>query len=117
MLTYLRYGVLAIVALILLTIALANRTVVTVKLMPDTLAGVLGFNLSMTLPLFIILGLAIGFGLLLGFVWEWLREHGYRSDAVRSRREAEALRADLKRVETIAPQTRKDDVLAVLDAR
>lgn len=117
MLTYLRYGALTIIAVILLTIALANRTVITVKLLPDALAGVLGFNLSMTLPLFIILGLAIGFGLLLGFVWEWLREHGYRSEASRARREAEALRADLKRVETIAPQTRKDDVLAVLDAR
>ncbi|WP_439560157.1 lipopolysaccharide assembly protein LapA domain-containing protein [Roseinatronobacter sp.] len=117
MLTYLRYAILTIIALVLLTIALANRTVVTVQLLPDTLAGVTGFNLSVTLPLFIILGLAIGFGLLLGFVWEWVREHGYRSEAARARREAQALRADLQRVETIAPQTRKDDVLAVLEAR
>ncbi|MDD7971290.1 lipopolysaccharide assembly protein LapA domain-containing protein [Roseinatronobacter alkalisoli] len=117
MLTYLRYGVLAVVALALLTVALANRALITVKLLPDALAGVLGGNLSMTLPLFVILGLAIGFGLMLGFVWEWLREHGYRSEAARARREADALRADLKRVETMAPQTRKDDVLAVLDAR
>ncbi|MBR3369838.1 MAG: LapA family protein [Rhodobacteraceae bacterium] len=117
MLTYLRYGVLAIIALVLLTLALANRAVVTVQLLPDVLAGLLGFNLSMTLPLFMILGLAVGFGLLLGFVWEWVREYGYRREASQARREADALRADLRRVETIAPQTRKDDVLAVLDAR
>ncbi len=117
MMAYLRYGVAALVALVFVTVALANRAIIEVKLLPDTLAALLGFNFSVSLPLFIILGLFIGAGLLLGFVWEWFREHGYRAEAARLRREREAMRAELKRAEKVAPQMKKDDVLALVESK
>ena len=115
MMAYLRYAFAALVAAVFIIIALANRSMVEVKLFPDALAALFGFNLSANLPLFLLLGLAIGAGLLLGFVWEWFREHGIRSEAARLRRERDAMRSELKRVEKIAPQARKDDVLALVE--
>lgn len=115
MMAYLRYGFAALVAAVFITIALANRALVEVKLLPDALAALFGFNLDIRLPLFLMLGIAIALGLFLGFVWEWVREHGYRAEAARLRREKDAMRDELKRVEKIAPQARKDEVLALVD--
>lgn len=115
MMAYLRYGFAALVAAVFVTIALANRMMVEVKLFPDAMASLFGFNFDFRLPLFLLLALAVGTGLLLGFIWEWFREHGLRAEAARLRREQEALRSELKRVEKIAPQARKDDVLALVE--
>ncbi len=117
MMAYLRYGFTALVALVLVTIALANRSVVEVKLFPDALAALAGFNFNLSLPLFLMLGLAVGAGLLLGFVWEWFREHGYRAEAARLARENDAMRAQLERAKQVAPSIHKDDVLALVEAR
>lgn len=117
MLSYLRYGFLALVVMVLVMIALANRAMVTISLLPEAVAGLAGVDPKVSLPLFMVLGLALGAGLVLGLIWEWLRERGYRADAARARREAEGLRSELKRAQRVAPQTQKDDVLAVLEAR
>lgn len=116
MMAYLRYGFAAVVAIVLVTIALANRSIVEIKLLPDTLAALLGFNLSMSLPLFLILGLAVAAGLLLGFVWEWFRELSYRAEAAKLARENEAMRAQLDRAKQVAPSIQKDDVRALIEA-
>lgn len=117
MMAYLRYGLTALVALVLVTIALANRAFVEVKLLPDALASLAGFNLSLSLPLFLMLGVAIGAGLLLGFVWEWFREHGYRAEAARLMRENDAIRSQLDRAKEVAPSIQRDDVLALVDSK
>ncbi len=117
MMAYVRYGFAAIVAAVFVAVALANRAMVEVKLLPDALAALFGYNYTLSLPLFLLLAAAVGLGLLLGFIWEWLREAGIRSEAAQLRREKEAMRAELKRVEEIAPQTRKDDVLALVDGK
>lgn len=114
--TYIRYALLGIIGAVFLTVALANRSMTTVKLLPDTLATFFGGNLSVTMPLFMIVGGAVVAGLLLGFIWEWLRERGYRSEAARARRAAEELRTELGRVQKSAPETQKDDVLAIVEA-
>ena len=118
MMAYLRYGVMFVLGAAFVTLALANRSLVTVQMLPDTLAALLGFNLGFTLPLFMVLGGAIVLGLMLGFVWEWLREHSYRAEAARARREADALRAQIAAPATapVAPKKGKDEVLALLDA-
>jgi putative membrane protein len=115
LMTYVRYAILGVVAVVFITIALANREIVTVALLPDTLAAMFGFNLSITLPLFLIVGGAVIIGLLLGFFWEWLRERGYRSEAVKARREVDILRSELGHAKAAAPKTQTDDVLALLD--
>lgn len=118
MITYLKYAFLALIMAGLVTIALANRVAVTVYLLPDALADFVGVNPSVTLPLFMLLGVGLGVGLFLGLIWEWLRERGYRSAAKRARQEAAALRADLERAEKGAPkQDRKDTVLSIVESR
>ncbi len=116
MMAYLRYGFAALVAIVLVTIALANRSIIEVKLLPDTLAALLGFNLSMSLPLFLILGLALAAGLLLGFVWEWFRELSYRAEAAKLARENEAMRTQLDRAKQVAPSIQKDEVRALIES-
>ncbi len=117
MMAFIRYGFAALVAAVFVTVALANRAMIDVKLLPDALAALFGFNYMFTLPLFLLLAGAVGIGLLLGFIWEWLREASIRSEAAKLRREKDAMREELKRVEQMAPQTRKDDVLALVEGK
>lgn len=54
MMRYLRYAFLAALGIILISVSLANVQSVELKLMPDALAELLGFNLSASLPLFLV---------------------------------------------------------------
>ena len=110
---YLRYLVLAALAVVLITVALANRDVVTLRLLPPDLAVLLGIDQSVQLPLFAVIFGGIVAGVLIGFVWEWLREHKHRVVAAEKSREAARLAQEVARV---APPPPKDDVLALLDA-
>lgn len=114
---YLRYAFLAVVLLVCVTLALANRAPVTLALWPDTVTAFLGFGYSMTLPLFVIVGGAAGIGLVLGLVWEWLREHGNRKEVTKLRRENSQLRAEVPNVPAPdAPRSKpRDQVLAILE--
>lgn len=117
MMFYLRAGFAGALALCLVVVALANRTAVTVKLLPEPMANLLGMDPGATVPLYLLLGGAIVVGLLLGFVWEWLREFSYRAEARRLRSEAETLRVELQRAEKAVPEKARDDVRALVDAR
>ena len=110
---FVRYLVLAGLAIILVTIALANRDPLTVRLLPDELAGLLGVNWEVTLPVFIILLAAMLAGVALGFVWEWVREHKHRATAATEAKERQRLEQQVK---AVAPQEDTgDDVLALLE--
>lgn len=114
--TYLRYAFLAIILVIALTLALANRALVTLALWPETVASFVGVSYAVTLPLFVVVGGAVGLGLVLGLVWEWLRERGYRAEAAQCRRELEKLRtAQGVAVNAPSVQPRRDEVLAILE--
>ena len=114
MLRYLRYLTLAAVGLALLIVALANRTPVLVKAMPDDLAAFLGVTWQLELPVFVLLFAGIVAGVLVGFLWEWAREHKHRVVASTKTREVSKLERELAtmRDATSLPQ---DDVLAILD--
>lgn len=110
-----KYIVLAIIALGLVIVALANRGTMTLQLLPAELSRLAGVQYEVTLPIFIVILGAVLAGLALGFIWEWLRETKYRSTAASERRERVRLERE---VERIAPSTKPgDDVLAILDAR
>lgn len=114
---YIRYAILAAIAVVLIVLALANRASVTLNTLPGGLAefpgmGVLDY--SVELPLF-----AVGFGgvlagLLLGFVWEWIREHKHRAEAARKQSEVKKLERELRRKDARQNEG-KDEVLALLD--
>ncbi len=112
--SYIRYAFLACLAIILIVVAAANRDMVTLTLLPDTLSGLIGFTAQITLPLFVVILGGVIAGILIGFVWEWLREHKHRAEAARRTREVEALERELRREKRLKNQD-KDEVLALLD--
>ena len=113
---YIRYTVLVAMAIVLITVAMANRAPLTIYLLPDELTGLLGFSWQITLPVFTILLVAVGAGVLLGFVWEWVREHKHRAEASTERKRRVELEQEVKTV--AKPKAGNgDDVLAILDGR
>lgn len=111
---YLRYLFLAALGLGLLTVAMANRTPVTIKALPEDLAAFTGLGWQMDLPLFVVIFGGIVVGLLIGFVWEWLREMKHRSTASKKTREVSRLERELAVLKD-SSSLPKDDVLALLD--
>jgi putative membrane protein len=114
MIRYLRYLFLFLLALVLLTVALANRATVPLRLLPEDMGALFGFGWQIELPLFLVIFGGIIAGILIGFVWEWFREHKHRATASRSTRELARLEREMA-VMRDASSTPKDDVLAILD--
>lgn len=111
---YVRYLCIAIFAIALITVAIANRGLVTLKVLPDGIANLFAVAPSVELPLFVVIFLGIIIGLLVGFVWEWLREHTVRAENARNAREVRRLMREVKRLKSDKHEG-KDEVLALLD--
>lgn len=93
-----------------MVLALANRETVTLRLLPESLESHFIQLPVVTAPLFIPVFGGIMIGLLIGFFWEWLREHGHRAKSSERKRRAERLQAELDHL-----RKDRDDVLALLD--
>lgn len=117
MIRYLRLIFLGLLGLGLLTVALANRATVPVRLLPEDLAALTGLTWAMELPLFLVIFGGIIAGVLIGFVWEWFREHGHRATASQKAREVARLERELAVLKDSTTVPPKDDVLALLDKR
>ncbi len=115
MMRYIRFVLIAIFGIALLTVAMANRTPVTVNFLPPDLAAFSGLNWAIELPLFLVIFGGLAAGLLVGFVWEWLREHKHRRVASTKTREVTKLERELANMRD-ANSVPQDDVLALLDA-
>lgn len=113
--TYLRYGLLALFLAVAVIVALANSTMVTLALLPGTLAAFVGTNYTIRLPLFVIVGGAIGLGLVLGLIWEWLREWSIRRQAVRTQRELDAVKRGERASPVPAVKRQRDEILQIVD--
>ena len=110
----LRYLFLALLTAALLIMASANRSLVTLRLLPDDFAALFQLNWQVEVPVFLVLFLGIIIGLLVGFTWEWLREHKHRRVASTKSREVGKLERELAvlKDQTSLPS---DDVLALLE--
>jgi uncharacterized integral membrane protein len=117
MIRYLRLILLGLLGLFLLTVALANRAPVEVRLLPGDLAALTGLTWAMQLPLFLVIFAGIVAGVLIGFVWEWFREHGHRATASQKAREVARLERELAVLKDAASVPPQDEVLALLDKR
>ena len=111
---YIRYACIALFAVALIAVALANRSIVTLKVLPNELAGLFAVNPSMNLPLFVVIFGSIIAGVMVGFVWEWFREHSVRSEASKVGRNVRRLEREVARLRGDA-EGGQDDVLALLD--
>ncbi|GAA6158801.1 LapA family protein [Ruegeria sp. HU-ET01832] len=114
MMRYVRYAFLAILAIVLISVSLANREAVELTLMPQAIADLIGFNISTSLPLFLVVLGSVVAGLIIGFLWEWLREHKHRADASAKTGEVRKLEREVKKLKKKQNEG-KDEVLAILD--
>ena len=111
---YIRYAFLAGLGIVLISVSLANRGMVELKLMPDALTDLTGGSPAITLPLFVVILGGIAAGLVIGFFWEWLREYKHRRDASVKAREVRRLEREVTRLKG-EKHRGKDEVLAILD--
>jgi hypothetical protein len=111
-----RYSFWAIVGLCLILIGLANRDFVTVRAMPAALGDLFGIAPDIQLPLFVVLFIGVGAGLMIGFLWEWVREYHIRADRRAKAREVETLKREIAQMRgEAATANGQDDVLALLE--
>ncbi len=106
---------LGVLAIALITVALANRDPLSVRLLPAEVSHLAGFDWEITLPTFVVLFAAGVIGLALGFLWEWLREHKHRARAASERRERQRLEEEFSK--TRSSSASDDDVIEILEGR
>ena len=112
---YLRMLFVAVLAISLLTVALANRQIVDVSLFPGQFGQYLGGTWSARMPLFLVILLSLLIGMVLGLIWEWLRESHLRQESNRRAFELRQLEREVRGLRTTHAAPR-DEVLAILDA-
>jgi len=111
----LRFAFWALVGLCLIVIGLANRGMVTVRAMPESLGRLFGRSPDIELPLFVVIIAGVGAGLMIGFLWEWVRESRFRAEARSKGREVAILKREMDRLRDENGDG-KDDILQILDA-
>ncbi len=113
---YIRYAFLGGLAVVLIAVALGNRGMVTLHLLPEELSGFLGLSWQVSLPLFIVIFGSIIAGILIGFVWEYFREYKHRAKGKRAEKAAVKLSHEVKSLKAEkASSEGKDEVLALLE--
>ena len=104
----------ALFALALIEVALANRSIVTLKILSTEVAGLFAINPSIEMPLFVVIFGGIILGVLVGFVWEWFREIKYRALAQAEHRQLVRLEREVTKLKSESVKE-QNDVLALLD--
>jgi hypothetical protein len=110
----LRIAFWAVVAVILVMVGLSNRGVVTLRAMPEALAGLFGISPDINVPLFVVIFAGVALGLLVGFVWEWVREWNERAESRAKDAEIARLQKEVARL-TAEKAVGKDEVLALVE--
>lgn len=111
---YLRAAFWGLVALCLVIVGMANTTPIQLRAMPSWLAEFVGVSPDITMPLYLAIFAGVGFGMLVGFLWEWLREHKHRVAMRSNARQATKLEREVNRLRTGNPE-QDDEVLALLE--
>lgn len=111
---YIRYAFLGSLAVVLIAVALANRDIVTLTLLPVVAEEWFGINHAVQVPLFAVIFMAVIFGVVIGFVWEWLREHRHRADKTKAEKELHKTQREVRRLKGREAE-KKDEVLTLLE--
>ena len=112
MLRTIKIAVLCILMLGIVVLALANRQLVTVKILPEGLDQI--YPASFEIPLYAVSILSILVGLLIGYILEYLREHRFRKTANQKTRQVAKLERE---VSTLKKQnlTEEEQILELLN--
>jgi lipopolysaccharide assembly protein A len=107
----LKLVILGVILVALVVLALANRDLVTLNLLPGRMSGLM--PVAVQLPLFVVVLASVVVGMVIGYLLEWLREHKHRRQATRKSREVHQLSREVDRLrrENGRPE---DDVLALI---
>ena len=100
MIRFLKGLVLLPVAILVVALAVANRDLVRISFDPFS-PGMPVF--SATLPLYLLLFIAVALGVLLGGCGAWLGQSGTRRTSAERRREIRRLESETARLKTYAP--------------
>lgn len=111
---FIRYFFLGAIALILIVVAVANRQPVQLQLLPEDLAAFVPFAGSITVPLFLVIFAGVLGGLLIGFIWEYLREFKVRNDLSKSTKQVKSLEREVGKLREKTGEG-QDEILALLD--
>ncbi len=114
---YIRYAFYAALALVLITVSVANLGTVTLNSLPEGVAGIPGMGWlshSIELPLFVIVLGSLVLGVVLGEILEWFHEHKHRAEAAQKGAQVRKLERELKKTQAERDKD-KDEVLALLD--
>lgn len=114
MMRILRYLILAVIVAGLVVVAMANRDMATLTVLPAGLSDLAAWNFSIELPLFLIVLGGVAVGLLLGYLLEWIRESKHRAEVSKRQRQVRSLNREVGRLKRDANEG-KDEVLAILD--
>ena len=111
----LRWSLVSVIGIALIIVAVANRDLVVLRLLPDEFANTFPIPNPIELPLFIVIFAGVILGLLVGFVWEWMRERRHRLEAGKHRREVAKLEREIDEIKR--QNSDGDDILALLEER
>lgn len=111
---FIKYLFLGAVALVLIVVAIANRQPVELQLLPNDLAAFVPFAGQVTVPLFLVIFAGVLAGLLIGFIWEYLREFKVRNDLSKSNRKLRSLECEVGKLREKTGEG-QDKILALLD--
>ena len=96
---FVTFFILAPLAILIVMFAVANREYITVSFDPfDTKNPAIAFKV----PLFILIFLLVGIGVLVGGIAAWLRQHKWRARARRAEADVNRLRAELETQRSLA---------------
>jgi uncharacterized integral membrane protein len=100
-------------ATLLILLSLANSEEVTLYFLPENLTALFEVENSVNIPIFLVFFSGIFIGLVIGFVWEWLREYKFRAEA--NNYQKRLFKAETELSELHAKENKKDDVLTLLE--
>ncbi len=109
---FLIYLVYILIAIVFVTLAVANTEVVRVTLLPEWFPLFGGFGFSA--PLYLHLFLALFGGMMLGLFVEYVRESRYRRQARKAKRALKKTEKQLQKTKSEAGQ-HDDEVLAIVE--
>ncbi len=111
---YIRVIFLTCLSIIILTLAVANREFVDIRILPSELEGFFGSGMIFSIPIFVLFLCSVIFGLFVGFVWEWIREMKYRSASNRKSKDLARVENELNQLKRENGQN-EDEVLLLLN--
>jgi len=111
---YIRVIFLTCLSTIILTLAIANREFVDIRILPSELEGFFGDGIIFSIPIFVLFLCGVIFGLFVGLVWEWIREMKHRSASSRKSKELAKVENELNQLKRDNGQN-DDEVLLLLN--